>query len=599
MPPSSSTTSLTSGLLEIIQSQRLSAVFQPIAVVNEGQVYGYEGLIRGPQGHALESPVALFAAAEAANLVAELDAACRSVIIRRFAELALPGHLFLNICPGSLTVPLPQQQALLDVLHAAGLSPSNVIIELTETQTIENYAELSTAVRRCREQGFKLALDDLGEGFSSLRLWSELKPDFVKIDKYFIQGLNSDPQKRQFVRSIQQIALNTKTSVIAEGIETVAELDCVRQIGITLIQGYLLARPAAEPLHTVQLPSAPASLRARELQTTAASLLQLTPAASPRDNHDAIWRRFQQQADLHAIPVVENDQPIGLIKRHDILELFSRPYSRELFGNRDCRLHMDPQPLVVEQSTSLTELAQLVTASERLNLDDGFIITERGRYLGMGTGRELIRAMTEMQLAAARHANPLTGLPGNAPIQDTMSHLLAQQLDFTVVYVDLDHFKPYNDVYGYARGDELLKFLGALLQQAFDPVLDFVGHVGGDDFILLLRSHDWQARCETVLAQFETMIGSYFTSEDRAAGGYNAPNRQGQMQFHPLVSLSLGAAQILAKWYESHHEVANIASSAKSMAKREQGNSIFIDRRTQRPPLPPANRGGYNVESPI
>lgn len=579
MPPSRHIEQLYSQVLNIIQESKLSPLFQPIAALKEGQPYGFEGLIRGPADHPLHAPLQLFQAAERCGLLAELDIACRKIIIQAFANSGLPGHLFLNVCPTSFTQPSFRPGATLEYLKSVGLTPQRIVIELTETQAITDYGLLADAIRHYRLMGFKIALDDLGEGFSGLRLWSELRPDFVKIDKYFINGIHLDAQKRQFVRSIQQIALNTHTRVIAEGIENTAELDTIRRIGIQYAQGYQLGRPARKPSTQLDIPPLERSYNAQPLHATAMSLLQEVRPLSPNDSHDDVWQRFNAQPDLNAIPVVDNERPIGLIKRNAMLELLARPFSRELYGARSCALHMDQEPLIVEQSISLTELARLMTACERRQLDDGFIITEQGCYLGIGTGREFIRTMTELQLNAARHANPLTGLPGNVPIQEAMSQLLAEQEDFTVVYADLDYFKPYNDIYGYARGDELLKCLGQLLQNHFDPACDFVGHVGGDDFILVLRSNDWQRRCEQLLAEFQQEIRHFFTAEDIAAGSYLAPNRQGELQQHPLVSLSLGAAQIIAKWYESHHEVASIASTAKSMAKRENGNALFIERR--------------------
>ncbi|WP_373974422.1 GGDEF domain-containing protein [Chitinibacter sp. SCUT-21] len=578
MPPSSRIEHLYEQVLHIIQQATLFPLFQPIAAFKTGEVFGFEGLIRGPAGE-LHQPMALFQAAERCGLLTEMDIACRKVIISAFVQSQLPGKLFLNVCPSSFTQANFRPRATLDYLNRVGLRPQRIVIELTETQAISDYALLADAIRHYREMGFQIALDDLGEGFSGLRLWSELRPDIVKIDKYFIRGIHLDPQKRQFVRSLQQIAVNTHTQVIAEGIEESAELDMVRSLGIQFGQGYLLGHAAPHPKTNINLPPLETEYHSLHSNGSAMSLLRDVTPMSVHDSHDAVWRRFQAHAELQAIPILDQDKPVGLIRRHAFLELLARPFSRELFGTRKCSLHMNTQPLIVEQSTSLTELARLMTACEHRQLDEGFIITEQGRYLGMGTGRDFIRTMTELQLNAARHANPLTGLPGNVPIQETMSQLLAQQENFTVVYADLDHFKPYNDVYGYARGDELLKCVGQLLLNHFDPAVDFVGHVGGDDFILLLRSDNWQQRCEALLQDFSNQLRQYFSHDDINRGSYVAPNRQGEIQQHPLVSLSLGAARIIARWYESHHEVASIASSAKSMAKRKAGNALFIDRR--------------------
>lgn len=122
-----------------------------------------------------------------------------------------------------------------------------MIIELTESQPTYDYELLKKAVDHYRAMGFEIAIDDLGEGFSSLRLWSELRPAYVKIDMHFIQGINLDEVKLQFVRSIQQIAEATGTLVIAEGIETQTELLVIRDLGIACGQGYRISRPVNLP----------------------------------------------------------------------------------------------------------------------------------------------------------------------------------------------------------------------------------------------------------------------------------------------------------------------------------------------------------------
>lgn len=571
-------------LIRLLQDDLLSALFQPIAALGVGEVFGYEGLIRGPSSSYLHSPVNLFAAADRCGMLQELDMACRRVIIRDFVKTGLPGRLFLNVIPACLASPNFRSGTTLEFLREVGLSPRRVVIELTEIHPADNFEQLREALLHYRDMGFRIALDDLGEGFSGLRLWSELQPDFVKIDKYFIQDISGDPQKRQFVRSIHHIALNTGARVIAEGVETQYELETVRRIGIDLVQGYHIARPQANPLRTLAV-----DLRQRVCQPrdginpqTARSLLIQTPFVHEDASNDMIYERFSREAELYALPVLDQyHMPVGLLKRHEVLERFARPYNRELYGHRPCAMLMDPVPLIVEHSISLEELSKLVTSCDRRYLADGFIITEGGRYLGTGAGHDLMRAITDLQIRAARHANPLTLLPGNVPIQEEIQKLLGEGQDFVAVYADLDHFKPYNDIYGYDKGDEVIRALGEMLQHAGDPGIDFVGHIGGDDFLLLMRSEDWRERCVELLAQFNLRIREFFQPDHLRQGGYSAPDRQGTTQWHGLIGLSLGAVEIEPGLFASHHEVATAAASAKKMAKQQPGSSLFVERRKQ------------------
>jgi len=209
----------------------------------------------------------------------------------------------------------------------------------------------------------------------------------------------------------------------------------------------------------------------------------------------------------------------------------------------------------------------------------GFILTRDGCYAGMGSGHDLMREITQMQINAARYANPLTGLPGNVPINEHLDDLLHQELPFVVCYCDLDHFKPYNDVHGYGRGDEVIRWTGQLLEAVCEPDLDFVGHIGGDDFLMVLRSPDWEQRCEKLLASFEAGKGRFFSAEELAGGGYCSEDRKRRMVHHPLVCLSIGAVKAPPGCFPSHHEIAAAAATAKKEAKREEGSSLFIERR--------------------
>jgi GGDEF domain-containing protein len=120
---------------------------------------------------------------------------------------------------------------------------------------------------------------------------------------------------------------------------------------------------------------------------------------------------------------------------------------------------------------------------------------------------------------------------------------------------------------------------GRLLNWACDPKQDFIGHIGGDDFILLMQSRDWKTRCEQALRTFEQAASLMFKEEHLVAGGYNSEGRDGKVKFHPLTSLSIGVIQVTPRQFMSHHEVSAAMSEAKKMAKKIQGNSLFVEQR--------------------
>jgi diguanylate cyclase (GGDEF)-like protein len=576
-------------LAHILENQSLSAVFQPIVDMSNGQLIGYEGLIRGPEHSPLYSPINLFRAARENNLTWELEKLCREVILAKFAELALPGKIFLNISPEYL---IHSRQTFLDQLEflkKIALHPDRIVLELTENQATHDYQQMRHVLQHYRACGFQIAIDDLGEGFSSLRLWSEIKPDFVKIDMHFVQGIDQDPVKLQFVQSIQLIAGKSGTVTIAEGIETEAELRLLQELGVACGQGFYIAKPISRPAHAVsenlaeQLKrhvslASPKNTRGFNL-ATALKLLRIVPIISPQTSTNDVYDIFMADPTLDVLPVVQAGVPVGIINRAQMIDRLARLYQRELFGKRPCTFFMSSSPMVVDKHATIQEISLQIVDADAHQLFNGFVITDNDQYIGMGTSQDVIREITLMQITAARYANPLTQLPGNVPINEEIDKLVLGGRGFHVCYCDIDHFKPFNDVYGYRRGDDIIQLAANILAAHCEPGVDFIGHIGGDDFIILFQSRDWEQRCQKVLQEFSTAVLDFYTSEDRILGGYMSEDRRGKKVFHSLVTLSLGVVKVEADRNYSCYQISAAAAEAKKRAKAIAGNSLFLERR--------------------
>jgi diguanylate cyclase (GGDEF)-like protein len=581
--------SLLLELRDILERKALTPHFQPIVDLRIGELYGFEGLIRGPSNSVLQAPLNLLGAARQAGLLPELERACLESILGTWAGAPQHYRIFVNLSPAALLEARGRGVHNTLLVEQLGLLPGNVVIELTESQPTFEYGPLLEAAEYLRSLGFTIALDDLGEGFSSLRLWSELHPEFIKVDKHFVQGVGSDPVKLHFLQSIHELASRTGARVIAEGIETDGDLAVVQELGIDFGQGFLLGRPAAQPnlrqspslAHRLRPSTGGTASRSRTAtsRATAERLLLPTPPISPATTNLEVLSRFIRQPELLSLPVVEAGVPVGLLNRYTFTDIMSRPYSQELYGKRSCVQFMERESLVVDQNITIQSLSERMVESDPRHILHGFILTRNGRYIGMGSGHDLMREITQMQLSAARYANPLTQLPGNVPIQEQIDARLDDPEPFAVCYWDLDHFKPYNDVYGYRRGDELIQWTGRLLQEQFTGPDDFIGHVGGDDFITVLPGEDWEPKTRGLLARFEAERRAFFNAEDSERGGYSSENRKGHFEFHPLVSLSVGVVCVAPGIYANLHEVAAAASTAKKMAKRAPGCSYFLERR--------------------
>ena len=212
----------------ILAQGDITTLFQPIVSLSERRILGYEALSRGPSNSPLHSPINLLATARQAGRLNELEMACRRSACRRYSQGALRGKLFLNASPETLLEAAHKPGRTLELLNAYGIPAEQVVIELTEQTPTDDFELLDKALHHYRAMGFGIALDDLGAGYSSLRMWSELRPDYVKIDRYFIDGIHQDAVKREFVESILKIARASRAQVIAEGIEKAGDTDTAK-----------------------------------------------------------------------------------------------------------------------------------------------------------------------------------------------------------------------------------------------------------------------------------------------------------------------------------------------------------------------------------
>ncbi len=591
--PLQSHTELLRELYDVIEQRRLTPLFQPIIDLKSSRITGYEGLIRGPSDSTLHSPLKLLRLARQSGLAYEIETLCCKVVVERFAKLNLPGSLFINFSPDVLVLHNFRSSGSLEAVENAGLDAQRVVIELTENEPVYDYnlEMLVEVARHYQSAGFRIAIDDLGEGFSSLRMWSELRPAFVKIDRHFIQNIDKDAVKSQFVKSFHEIAVNSGCQVIAEGIETHSELLLVRDLDVHFGQGYHIARPienpssvvAAEVVKSLRSHNAPERTGENgQHDIIVRKLLIKAPSVTPETPNETVFGMFEGDAQLHAVAVVREDIPVGLINRFSLIDRFARPFRHELYGKKSCLKFMDGDPLIVDKHISIQELSHLIASGDRRHLANGFIITENGRYLGVGTGHDLMREITEMQIRAARYANPLTQLPGNVPINEHIETLLNEQASFSACYCDLDHFKPFNDVYGFGQGDAMIQITGKILAEVCDVHLDFLGHIGGDDFIILFSSPDWEQRCHRALEKFGDAATHFFSAEDRERGGYITENRRGEKEFHPLTTLSIGALRVEPGIFKSYMEISTVAAETKKMAKKIPGNSLYVNNRHYR-----------------
>jgi len=572
-------------LLDVIEHKRVGVLFQPIIDLANGNIIGYEGLIRGPSDDLLHSPLRLHRLAKLSGKLLELENLCCQLTVASFVEQKLQGILFLRLNADVFLEHKFKEIQLVQIVEKFGIDPQRIVITLCveESYDIGNPNFLLKIISRYTELGYKVALDDQGEIFSMLQTQPEIHPSCVKINRHLIQDIDKDPVKVQLIKSLLECAGSSGFITMAAGIETRGELLLARELGISLGQGCFIARPSKKPARVTPreiggILASGDNHDAQHEHNGIDAIMEKAPVFSLEKNNEEVFQVFERNPQLSVVAVTNNKVPVGLINRSVFINRFARPYQRELYGKKSCTTFMDPEPLIVDRNISIQALSRLLADDQR-HVSLGFIFTENGLYLGVGTSQNLIHEITEMQIQSARYANPLTGLPGNAPIDDHIDTLLAGEEPFCVCYFDLDNFKPFNDVYGFSMGDAMIQMTAKIITEQCDPELDFVGHIGGDDFIALFRSTDWEERCGIMLERFGVDVMTFFNPHDVERGGYVTENRRGEKEFHNLTTLSVGAVPIKQRVFKSHRDIAVVAAESKKMAKKMHGNSLFINQR--------------------
>jgi len=567
---------LHSQIDSILRQRDLTVYFQPIVCLRNQSIYGYEGLIRGPVNTILYSPTMLFDAATKCGCLAQLDFLCRELVIMQFSRLNLPGLLFINVDPVSILHENYREGKTLDWVKKGKIDSSRVIIELTETQPVDDIPLMQKALAHYRSMGFRVALDDLGAGYSGLKLWSEIKPDIVKVDRHFIQGVDEDRTKQKFLSNIIRTATSMGCKIITEGTETESEYATLRKLGVELIQGYYFSRPKPVP----PLEISPSLFRKEERtqensdSPTVNILMRPTVSIEAATKVLAVGKIFADTPDMESIVIVHGHEVLGMVLKKKFMNMYASLYGKELFGKEPILKFMNRNILQVEKTLPLEEVSYRLTTSLDLYTEE-FILLDGCRLAGKARLIDLLHEITKLKVNRARHANPLTLLPGNVPIHKQLQKLFREQHPLTICYFDLDNFKPFNDVFGFSKGDEVIVLVAELLKDNIDEKINFVGHVGGDDFVVIFRENKWKTKVLTILQQFDDRINDFYNGR-MVDEELIAIDRHGNSCTYGRMGLSVGAVVIEHVAGFKNIDLAEEAAIAKHHAKCRPGSFLYI-----------------------
>lgn len=559
--------------------------FRPVADFSTCDIMGYIASVSGPAGTLLGSYRHLTHIAKKTKRLNDFTCETFKIVIQTFIEYNGRGLLFFSMPEGAIEIgSLPLVRYLKSAVDT-NILPLDRIVLLIPSIDSAQFKSATQWLQEARSLGFQLATQDFGCQLAGQRLFSQVNTDFNFLNEEEFASFDlASASKEKAATAIA--TLGSKT--IIDGINNRNDLQALMRLGVRYGSGQLIGRPSFAP--TLALPAAAHKAIAFVSQRHDSNgspvsghilsrLLTKAPAVETKTSSGDVFEMFENNPDLRALAVVDDGKPLGLISRYEMIDTMARSFRKEIYGHQPCKRFMDTQPLVVEIGATLVEVSNMVVGADPRHLVSGFIITEHGNYLGMGWVQDLMREVTAMQMESAKYANPLTQLPGNVPINHHIDNLLLSGEYCCIAWCDLDNFKPFNDVYGYSKGDDVIQFTARVLSEDCDPERDFIGHIGGDDYILVFRSEDWQLRCERILKRFGTEIRGFFSNDDIERGGYVTENRKGEMEFHRVISLSIGIVEAHPMVFRNHLDISVVAAEVKKYAKGIPGNSLYVNKR--------------------
>ncbi|MCF7915730.1 MAG: EAL and GGDEF domain-containing protein [Spirochaetaceae bacterium] len=582
--------------VDMLNHNRIRSYSQPIVDLYTGEVFGYELLARGE--NPFFSPAQLFERAKEWDLEWEVEYACRIAALKQVAASAedFPlANFFINISPAAFSHPDFQSDFSMTRLQEYGISGERLVLEITETVSVDDYPQFESTIRNYVQQGFRIALDDFGSGHSGLITLAASTPHILKIDKDLVRGIHRSSYKQNLVKSITDFAESVGSFILLEGIETTEELRTAYRLGARYAQGYYLGRPHPKPQLLSQ--DIKGSLKKlmdeyiRKDYVVDVSIYKMVTRPTTFEPHSVNGAQlndfFRSQNSIdHVVIVDKDDKPTGLITQQSFYEHLSGRYGYAIFQRKEIDALANQEMLLIHEDTDIRILGKMAMNRHTKDLYDPVVVIDNdGTLVGTITMKMVISHAFDTEVKFAASANPLTSLPGNVVINVWLEELLHRE-EYSIAYIDLDRFKGYNDHYGFSAGDDMIRLVAEILSEQIQTI-SFecrLGHIGGDDFVLLSEGVLTEEFFERICRAFDERRENLCSVEDVQRNGYYSSNRKGEQEFVPLITLSIAVVTQNNFLRPPHpgklgQSVALLKSKAKEINYVHQKSGFLFERR--------------------
>jgi len=575
---------------KILSDKAITSYFQPIICLTDGEIIGYESLSRGPEGSLLFSPIELLRVAEKENKLWELELIFRKKALEKLVDLGQDKLLFINVDPNIIRDTEFRKGFTRELLLEYGICPKSIVFEITERTAIKDYKQFKQILKHYTDQGYMIAVDDVGSGYSGLKTINEVRPHFIKIDIDLIRNIDREQFKQSMVKALVDISNNTRIRLIAEGIETAEELKTLIRLGVTAGQGFYLQKPCpyftALSVETKRV-IAQYNKLTDKIKTYSKEyhyifdLIKTEQSFSVNEESLTIKSYLDKTLSSGVSIVDQNNHPVGLVMSNKLNAQMAKQFGYSLYSRRPVTIIMDNDPLIVDYYTPIYQVANRAMAREEENIYDDIIVVKGSSYAGIVPMKKILEYTLNYEKNYARELNPLTFLPGNTIINRVIKDTISHGGNQCIYYLDIDNFKVYNDVYGFENGDKVIKITAEILEKCVKsafPYNSFVGHIGGDDFIFIVESSSdkYSYICQEIIANFEKEILHLFSENHKILGYIEAEDRMGNKQKFGLTSLSIVGIYGNIHAFNTPEILAQHMTRLKKEAKKNHGSYYLI-----------------------
>tara|TARA_R110001592_G_scaffold65716_1_gene201715 strand:- start:28032 stop:29858 length:1827 start_codon:yes stop_codon:yes gene_type:complete len=562
----------------ILKQHNITSWYQPIVNIESRQLIGWEAFSRGLETEQGLATPAMFDTAAEAGILKPFDMMCIHNAASCFEQLQLGPKLFINLSNEMLIAISRLKKQVGKMITNNAIPPTSMVLEIDEMNASQNTAALIEAAKFFHELGFEIAIDHLsgieniGENKELHSLWEELSPDYIKLDRSYINGINGSASKQKLVKEVVAVARALGTILIAEGVETYKELKKLYELGIHHVQGYLIQKPELAPLTPNLDHLLDHKLFSETNQSSFASDLVVSKSSvQVKSPVIDVFEMFENNVYLNSIAVLDDVSVEGIIYRRPFMLKYAKKQRREVVQQKKVSSVMTKHFLKVDAHQRIEQVSRLVTTRAQINEEHDFVIVSEDRFLGIGTVIDLLRKVTQFRVRPDHQENLLTMLPGNTPIGACVNELLEKGAHFSIALLDLSNFKVFNNHYSHVVGDQVLIMFAEILRRHLTLGADFAGHIGGDDFVLVMPSENWLSLLRSIFSEFKHKILRFYSDKDLERGGIQRTDMNGDKELIGFISLSAGVISIENEYYDSFHKLLANLIKLKPLTKNDQG----------------------------